>query len=497
MKLARVAAATPLLLLALAAPAAANDYLSTDTANWFKYDNGSESRALGTEGNWQLWGNFAGLGDTWIYTWTDNNWWAVWNGQTYQIMPAIDQLGQTRTVELETWGQARVTVAEVGGNLTTPAGSFTNVSRIDLRYSNLADAGTTSIWIAKGVGVVQWSEQSIAGPRSRQLSQAFVGGNLIPAATTTTVTQPGRLVAPTEHVRMESILWGCTDTYLVSDMYADAWRGMHGSGAKIECAVDSDYVASQVRYEMTQAGTPLDEVEFMVVALDSLWMRDYGPIILKDTATGQRAVADLNYYPGRSRDDRFPRAYAQYRGLNVVRVDMYYEGGNFMTDGAGRGMASRGVLRFNNESQSALERKFRLLGCDDMTFFDSLVDEGTTHIDMFARIMSDTDALVSRYPSGHRQARIVDAAARTLQNLGYRVTRVDADTSHDEYATYTNSTLVNGVALVPQYRNSTKNRAALQAYESLGYRAVGIESKLIIQYGGATHCSSMQVPAGN
>jgi agmatine/peptidylarginine deiminase len=152
---------------------------------------------------------------------------------------------------------------------------------------------------------------------------------------------------------------------------------------------------------------------------------------------------------------------------------------------------------FNNESQSSIERKFQLLGCDDMTFFEPLVDEGTTHIDMYARIMSDTDALVSRYPAGHRQARVVDEAARQLQALGYRITRVDADTSHDEYATYANSTLANGVALVPQYRSSTRNRAALEAYERLGYRAVGIDSRLIIQYGGATHCASMQVPAGN
>lgn len=500
MMLARAAvrALTPtMMMLAFAAPAMANDYLATDGADWFAYDNGQESRQLGTDGTWQLWGNFAGLGDTWIYTWTDNNWWAVWNGQTYQILPAIDQLGQSRTVELQTWGRATVSVAEVGGSLTTPAGSFSNVSRVDFRYHNLADAGTTSIWIAKDVGVVQWTEQSFAGPRTRQLTQAFVGGDLIPPPTTTTVTQPGRLVAPTEHADMETILWGCTDTYLVTDTYVDAWAGLHGSGVTVECAVDSDFTAAQVRYEMNQAGTPLDEVEFLVVALDSLWMRDYGPIILKDTNTGERQVADLLYYPGRARDDRFPRAYAQYKGMPVVRVDLYYEGGNFMTDGAGRGMSSQGVLWFNNESRSSVERKFRLLGCDDMTFFEPLVDEGTTHIDMFARIMNDRDALVSRYPSGHRQARVVDAAARTLQTMGYRVTRVDADTSHDEYATYANSVLANGVALIPQYRSSSRNRAALQAYESLGYRAVGIDSSLIIQYGGATHCASMQIPAGN
>ena len=84
-----------------------------------------------------------------------------------------------------------------------------------------------------------------------------------------------------------------------------------------------------------------------------------------------------------------------------------------------------------------------------------------------------------------------------LQALGYDVTRVDVDSSYDEFATYSNSVLANGIALVPQYTDSTKNRNALRAYESLGYTAYGVDSRLIIRYSGATHCVSMQIPAGN
>ena len=113
---------------------------------------------------------------------------------------------------------------------------------------------------------------------------------------------------------------------------------------------------------------------------------------------------------------------------------------------------------------------------------------------MYLRIMSDSEALVSSYPSSHRQYATTNAAASMLQSEGYRVVRVPADYRYDEYATYSNSVLANGVALVPQYSNSTKNRAALQAYEDLGFRAVGIDSELIIRYSGATHCISMQIP---
>jgi agmatine/peptidylarginine deiminase len=159
-------------------------------------------------------------------------------------------------------------------------------------------------------------------------------------------------------------------------------------------------------------------------------------------------------------------------------------------------MSSLGVQWFNDTmSRSAIEREFAKMGCDKVTYFEPLVDEGTTHIDMFARVMSDTEALVSRYPSNHRQYRVCEDAANKMAALGYKVTRVDAAYGFDEYATYSNSVLANGVALIPQYGRSTDARA-LAAYRAAGYKAVGIDSTLIIKYSGATHCLSMQVPAG-
>ena len=109
--------------------------------------------------------------------------------------------------------------------------------------------------------------------------------------------------------------------------------------------------------------------------------------------------------------------------------------------------------------------------------------------------MNDDTVLVSRYPSSHRQARVVDDCASTMSGLGYKVVRVDADHNFDEYATYSNSVLANGVALIPTY-GSSKDANALNTYRNIGYKAVAIDSRLIIKYSGATHCLSMQIPAG-
>lgn len=494
--------------LFLASAAFGGDYLSESQNDWLRFKNSRTGQEVtsqmfvnGGTNSWKGWSNFAGLGDRYIYTYPDNNYFWVYNPSVGAVlMPTIDgQVGYYRNVNLGPLNNGRVQVAARGVTLTTPAGTFSDVVQFALQPS-AADAGTTAIWFARGVGVVKWTETSFAGPVENVLVAASVGGRTFPAAPTvpsnpSNPAAPTGMRAPNEHVPVEGILWGCNDTYLVSDCYADAWRAMNGRGVLSECAVNSNQDAAQVRYEMTQAGTPLDDVDFLIVAVDSVWMRDYGPIILKDYATGERRIADLRYYPGRPYDDRFPAAYATYRGWSRVAVNLSYEGGNFATDGRGRGFCSLGVQWFNpNMSVNQIKAEFRKLGCDSVEFFEPLVDEGTTHIDMFARVLNDTTAVVSRYPSTHRQARVVDDAARKLANDGYNVLRVDSDYQHDEYGTYANAISVNGLELIPQYTNATKNRAALDVYRSAGFEAVGVDNRLIIQYGGAIHCISMQVP---
>lgn len=499
----RFSALATILALGIASPALANDYVSEDANDWFRYREATsgqevESRMVYDLSGWRMWSNFAGLGDTFIYTEAHHDWLWLWNGQGYTLVGDLGgAVGSTRAVDMPPCNRGTATIAR-RGTLQTPAGAFNDVTEVQFRTS-CADAGVTGMWFAKGVGLVRWTEQSIAGPRTYELAQAFVGGQHLPGASAptnpTAPTTSNRAVAPSEHVTMETVLWGANDTYLVLDTYEDAFRGLHGSGVRSQVAVTSNYVASQLRYELQARNVPLTDVEFLLVDLDSVWMRDYGPLVLR-RPNGERIVADLDYYYGRFDDDVFPEAYAAFRGWPRIHVALSYEGGNFVTDGRGTAMTSLGVKWFNDTlSETTIGRRFADLGCDQVVYVEPLVNEGTTHIDMFARVMNDTHAMVSRYPAGHRQARVCDDAARAFQSLGYQVIRVDVDHTYDEFGTYTNSLLANGLALVPQYANAARNRAALQAYEQCGYRAIGIDSRLIIQYGGATHCMSMQVPA--
>jgi agmatine/peptidylarginine deiminase len=502
----KIALATATLVL-LAAPAAANDFISEDPNDWFRFKNSSTNQEVRSEmerdlGGWRLWNQFGGMGQTYVYTSPNHDWFYLWNGSTYTLVANLSgNVGDTRSIDGPgCLGGATATVAS-RGPLTTPVGTFNDCTELRFSGGMCADAGTTSIWFAKGVGIVQWSEQSFIGEQTYELVAGMSGGQTLssqPAAPTPNPSTPGRAVAAAEHDDIETVLWGCNDTYIVIDNYIDAFRGLDGSGVVSDVSVSTQSTASQLRYELTQANVPLDDVTIMITALDTVWMRDYGPIILK-RSNGDRIVADPEYYPGRNNDDDFPIAYANFRGWPIVNIDdVGFEGGNFATNGRDTMMCSNGVQWFNRHmTKSQIEREFRKFGTDRVEWFEPLTQEGTTHVDMFMRIMSDTEALVARYPASHRQASICDDAAAKLQGLGYTVVRVDTDYAYDEFGTYSNSVLANGIALVPQYTSSTKNRAALDAYRSLGFTAVGVDSRLIIRYSGATHCISMQVPKGN
>jgi len=100
--------------------------------------------------------------------------------------------------------------------------------------------------------------------------------------------------------------------------------------------------------------------------------------------------------------------------------------------------------------------------------------------------------VLNRFPSGHANARLMDSHASRFENLGFQVTRIDlADRG---FSSYTNGLIVNGVALVPWYGKSSTDNSALAAFRAAGYRAVGIDCRRIIQWGGAIHCITITVP---
>ena len=61
------------------------------------------------------------------------------------------------------------------------------------------------------------------------------------------------------------------------------------------------YIESMLRLKlysvMTEAGIDIERVALVIVELDSVWMRDFGPLVVKDT-DGAYRIMDLRYFWG-------------------------------------------------------------------------------------------------------------------------------------------------------------------------------------------------------
>ncbi|MCU0692535.1 MAG: agmatine deiminase family protein [Polyangiaceae bacterium] len=280
------------------------------------------------------------------------------------------------------------------------------------------------------------------------------------------------------------------------------------SGATPFLLVDDTFEANTVvEYFLSPYGTNEGDVRFLYTVNDAFWSRDFGPYFV--FVDGERAIVDTRYYPTRPNDDYLPIAMAAVLDEDVYSTPLSTEGGNFMTDGLGTCWASTGILSSNDLTQSQARAIYQnYLGCDTVRFVPPLPGEGTTHIDMFSKILSTNTILVA-YSStslGASKSQIdqLESAAQFYASTpkpgggNWNIVRIPMviDNRNEVFNAYTNSLIVNNSVLVPTYGYST-DAEALRVYREAmpGYRVIGIPSSSIISLGGSVHCTTMQVPA--
>ncbi|MBD8526105.1 BsuPI-related putative proteinase inhibitor [Pseudomarimonas arenosa] len=175
--------------------AVAGDYLPMSGADVARFSTAAqtvashEARVLGTEGsNWKLLSDFLGLGETWVWTAAGDE--DVWifnanQNRSYRMANFDAAVGTRWSLRLGPCNNS-AKLAQRGETISTQAGSFANTTRLDFT-SSCADAGVGSAWFAPGVGLVKWSEASIAGPREFSLMEAEIGGQHYGATSSATV----------------------------------------------------------------------------------------------------------------------------------------------------------------------------------------------------------------------------------------------------------------------------------------------------------------------
>ncbi len=136
-------------------------------------------------GGWVFFEGIPGWGNGWIWESGISARAWVWNPQlrtfAFWANLGVGQ-GGNFTVDQDAgmgcWDGATYTISNEDFTVDTPVGTFNQALEITLVNQNCADAGVTRMVFAPNFGIVEYTTQSIGGPRNWVIQQAVVNGRV-------------------------------------------------------------------------------------------------------------------------------------------------------------------------------------------------------------------------------------------------------------------------------------------------------------------------------
>jgi agmatine deiminase len=283
-------------------------------------------------------------------------------------------------------------------------------------------------------------------------------------------------------------------------------RAVHANGAGEEVRlVAADPASARVAKEMAPFAAIVQE------PFGDIWLRDTGPIILKDRGLPQAASFRFNGWGGKydlEGDDTIGLRLAETADLDAARHDWILEGGAIDVDGTGLLVTTEQCLLNPNRnpqlSREDTEARLRAnLGAERILWLgEGLINDHTDgHVDNLARFVSEgrlaipvpfggDDPNADIYLDARQRAEASNLAVVGLPSPG-RVLR-DGEVIP---ASYMNFYIGNAAVVVPIY-GAPNDDAAVEAIGALfpGRKAVGLRADHVLTGGGSFHCISQQVP---
>jgi len=262
-------------------------------------------------------------------------------------------------------------------------------------------------------------------------------------------------------------------------------------------------------------------VHLIVQPIDDLWMRDSGPVFVKN-AQNQLAAVNFNFngWGGKQvhrQDAKVAPFVSQEAGVNLLTTRLVLEGGGIEVDGEGTAIITESCVLNRNrnpgvsKAQCETELK-RLLGLEKIIWLPGIAERDITdgHTDFYARFTSpgvvvagyDPDPASEEHAVTKRHWEILrqssDAHGRKL-----RVLRMDAPNkvrsqfSSDEFAAgYINFYVCNEAVIAPEFGDPVADRRARDILRDLFPKREVIQLNIdaIAAGGGGIHCTTQQQP---
>jgi len=269
------------------------------------------------------------------------------------------------------------------------------------------------------------------------------------------------------------------------------------------------------------ANVDLGRVRFHELPTDRSWVRDSGPIFVKDDA-GNRLALDWRFnawakYDDWTRDDLLPAFAASRLGVPSVQPTLsgrraVLEGGSIDVNGAGLLLTTEECLlskvqeRNPSFARADYEHVFgHYLGVKRTIWLNKGIagDDTHGHVDDLARFVNPTTivAVEEKNPTDANYAPLQENLERLRGEKGLEVVPLPmpAPIVFDGMrlpASYANFYIANGVVIVPTF-NDPADRAALGLLADLfpDREVVGIHCGDLIWGLGTLHCMTQQEPA--
>jgi len=262
-------------------------------------------------------------------------------------------------------------------------------------------------------------------------------------------------------------------------------------------------------------------IRFERLPYDDTWLRDSGPITLREGADFRLLDFHFTAWGGKFEaglDDRIVETLSEhglFRNARRERIEFALEGGAVETDGHGTLLSTWHCLHERHPGLDRGQVTARLkdwLSQDRVLWLDHGYLEGDdtdAHIDTLARF-ADPGAIVYQGcqdpADSHFQelATMASELAAFRRNDGspYRLFELPwpepvLDNGRRLAASYANFLIVNGAVLMPAYGDAADSAAAkVLAAAFPGREIVQVPCRSLIWQNGSLHCLTMQLPEG-
>lgn len=274
--------------------------------------------------------------------------------------------------------------------------------------------------------------------------------------------------------------------------------------------------------KLSAGGVPLTNIDFKLFPTNDVWVRDNGPIFVKDVS-GATFIQDWGFNgwgnkAGYSKCNIIPTSVANSIGKPIVNLNaaIKIEGGAYEIDGNGVFMACKSSILNSNRNPGMTQAQAEAilsnnLGVTKFIWLNGVAGLEITdmHIDGFARFalpntivtMNNADLLYWDVPQADitklYAATKTDGTPYTFVNLP--LTQNNVVTAYGKNlgykGSYVNFYTANNRILMPFY-NDPKDQVAKAILQSIypGKTIVGIDVRNLYENGGMIHCVTQQQP---